>query len=264
MYSTFDDYNTFSTFLNKEHYSNIYVDESILVPLQKVQTTFLNLIIYNPGSDYEIRMKDVLVPYLEKQDNVLFYFLVNRDQTEDVMIEDNIMYIKGVEKAVPGILDKTIKAMEWCQKRIQYSYLIRSNISTIINFSKLDSSIFKENYSGCEALNLQWIDEPYGVVDMSLWGTLYIRGIGIFLSAEAVACLIDHKDELEWSIIDDLSIGILLKKYNYTFNKTVGTVHNNTTPNSVCYRNRSDFGGRNKDVERMKKIINMIDGSIKY
>ena len=238
MYALLHEYQTFP--VPKEHFT----DHSIL-----------NLILYYP-SPHEDVMKEVLTTYLKTLPMVQFYFITLRQQEQDIVVEDHVMYIRGNETYIPGILDKTIRAMAYCHTNMSYQYLVRSNISTVIDFYKLNESELTAKYMGCDQNNLQWLDPYGGITDQSLWGTRYIGGIGIIMTPDTVSFLLAHKDEIRMDVIDDVSLGAFFTKYNVFSLKTVATTHyNNETP-AICYRNRSD--DRFEDVARMKRIVKRI------
>lgn len=96
----------------------------------------VNLIIYNESSPHERRMKDSLSRYLSTVSYVTPFFITLRDQDQEYVKEHDVLYIKGNESFCPGILIKTIKAMNYVMTTgISFTYLVRSNISTAINFS---------------------------------------------------------------------------------------------------------------------------------
>ena len=109
----------------------------------------LNLILYNENEEYERQMKKELEKYLKKFEFVSFYFITFRDQEQNIEIENNCFYLKGKEGFIPQCLDKTLIALEYFLNK-SFDYIVRSNISTIINFNYFP---FKEKlqniYSGC-------------------------------------------------------------------------------------------------------------------
>jgi hypothetical protein len=229
---------------------------SFLVPKEHfTDHSILNLIIYYP-SPHEDAMKDILTSYLKTLPMVQFYFITLRPQEKEVVIEDHIMYIRGNETYVPGILDKTLRAIEYCHANMSYQYLVRSNISTVIDFTKLDESKLTAKYMGCDQNNLQWLDPYGGITDQSLWGTPYIGGIGIIMTPDTVSFLLAHKDEIRMDVVDDVSLGAFFTKYNQFSLKTVATTHYNNESPAICYRNRTS--DRLEDVERMKRIVKRI------
>jgi hypothetical protein len=234
MYSTIISYTQFKD--NTEHYSE----------------PILNLIIYNENSEYERKMKTILDEYLCTVPNLLYYFITLKPQDHDIIINDHVMYINGIESAHPGCLDKTLKAIIYCNKNMSFKYIIRSNISTVIDFSKkFDNSNY--DYGGCNIINLQWLDPDYGINDHSLKGTLFSQGTYIFLSKNAVEYLIKNIDKINRNVIDDVAFGDFFR--NKFIPQQIGfMVINQDTKGALCYRNRTEYN-RNVDVDRMKKIV---------
>lgn len=229
-------------------------------------TKIINLIIYNPIITYEVEMKTILTNYLKSVPNLVFYFITLREQVEEYIIDDinNIMYINGHESFIPGILNKTISAIEYCNKNIDYDYIIRSNISTIIDFSKLN---LNHDFMSCYPIELQWIDPKAGIHNNNLIGTKFASGTSIIMSKKSILYLLEHKHELDTTVIDDVSIGDVLSKYKYL--EKIGNMSiNDENENAICYRNRivnpstNDVlvpdNNRDEDVKRMKRIIQKI------
>jgi len=132
---------------------------------------------------------------------------------EEYILENNILHINGIESIIPGTLDKTIKALEFF-KNIKYDYLIRSNISTIINFNNLVNELQKNPinfYGGGKIINLQWLGN--GITDVKLFDTLFASGTSIILTNNAVAFIVNNKHLLKYDIVDDVSIAIFMKEY---------------------------------------------------
>ena len=48
-----------------------------------------------------------------------------------------MIYIKGEETFIPGILEKTLLAIKISSKNFTYDYIVRTNISTLVNYIKL-------------------------------------------------------------------------------------------------------------------------------
>lgn len=66
----------------------------------------------------------------KKYDNIDFYFLYNDPSIEkEYIIHGNDIFFQEKETFVPGIFNKTIKAMKICNYN-NYDYIIRTNLST--------------------------------------------------------------------------------------------------------------------------------------
>jgi hypothetical protein len=223
----------------------------------------LNLIIYNENEEYERQMKDELETYLKQfENNVVFYFIAYREtQQNDIMIENNCIYIKGKEGFVPQVLDKTIIALEYCIKylNINFDFFVRSNISSIINFNlfPINELDIVNVYSGASILKLESLDPFYGINSKNfhkLKGLSYVSGTSIIMSRDVVEYLIKHQDKLDRTLIDDVSIGFLLStQYKIVeLEKSNKFVVNTIDKDAFVIRNKSE--NRDDDVSRMHKI----------
>jgi hypothetical protein len=127
MYSVLEHYNKYFVYNNIEKYENF-----------NDKISLLNLILYDCKSEYENIMKTNLTEYLLTT-NVTFYFIAMRSQEEDIIEKDNCIYFNGIDTLCSkSSLYKTIMAINYCiSKGVQFDYLVRSNISTAINFSLL-------------------------------------------------------------------------------------------------------------------------------
>ena len=191
---------------------------------------FLNLIIYSENNEYYEKMKLLQREYLKKFKNLKYYFIYyngnengNGNRNEIKIIDDEII-IDGKESLVPGILEKTLKSIIQIHMNypdFDYKYLIRSNISTVINFNKLEKIINKYNtdypqiplhYGGGYSEILQWIDIPSGIIDKKYWGVEFVQGTNIILSKYAVDNLIsdyiNRSDTINMNVVDDVAIAI--------------------------------------------------------
>jgi len=129
--------------------------------------------------------------------------------------EEQLLEIKGEETFIPGILVKTIKAIEICLKLFDFDILVRSNVSTIINRELFQSYMDKvkniDNFYGGHQETLYKITEETGSGDSSILGLKFPHGTGITLSRNLCVQLCTEKDKLNYNIIDDVSIGNFFK-----------------------------------------------------
>jgi len=226
----------------------------------------LNLIIYNESVTYEQQMKEIITDYVQTFENVQFFFICFREQTEDIMFENHCMYIKGKESFIPGILDKTIKAIEYCVKHMSFDYLIRSNISTIINFSLLPELTC--GYATFNKLVTSY-DPISGVYQP---GIIFAQGTSIITSYHLSNYIIENKHKLDYTIIDDVSIALLLQHEELhvvgqlfdinsyiayiSYNQQIGLDNSINIPMTTAYRHKSV--DRNNDVNTMKYIVSIL------
>lgn len=241
---------------------------------------FINLIIYSKRDDYD-NMKVILENYYKTFSNVLTLFLAyDPNMKTDLKLVDNILYIKGTETLIPGILNKTVKAFEYIIDKMQdYDYIVRTNISTIINFDLLANELARKPikfYGGGKVLNLQW--HGGGINDNKWFGTNFIVGTGIIFSKEAIVFIINNNDCLRQDIVDDVSFGIFFREHAYDiFPEEVGKyievpylIKNNNeininvlneivSHNFIFYRNNCNFHkNREIDILQMQAIVELL------
>jgi hypothetical protein len=191
--------------------------------------------------------------YYSLFNNVDTYYYCYDNSVKATELKGNILYIKGNETYIPGILNKTIAAFEYFKENLNnYNYVVRSNISTIIRFDLLIKELqLKKVKYGCALCN-------------ELKGINYSSGTSIILRSDLVLDLISNKEMIDYSLIDDVSIGkymneigimpepILTDKFHF-----LNLNENIETGNKVFFRNRNDKD-RNLDADQMEEIINKL------
>jgi len=234
----------------------------------------LNLVLYS-DTEYYNNMYNILSNYYNKFDNVKTYFY-KYDNTikNDIELHGDIYKIKGIETYVPGILNKTLKIFKYLEKEAyDYDYIIRTNISTIIDFKLMSIELEKNPipfYGSIFILCLKWLDINAGIIDTKYYNSYYAAGTNIILSKKGYKLLLDNVHLIDFSIIDDLSIGVLFKTLNINYtniapNKyiSIPIINNINELNSlieknyIAYRNRNDVN-RNIDVIQMKMITDLL------
>jgi len=175
------------------------------------------LIIYSDNEDYK-KMMQIQKEYLEKFKNeIIFYFCqMNNEQENDLEVVDNFLYVKGNESLL-NILKKTIVSMKYIIQNHNIDFLIRTNISTIININKFKQILQfiprTEFYGSSNYLNLQWLSHEHGIYDNSLFGTIYAQGTGIIFSKDMVEDICRDSDKLRYDLVDDLAIGVYINTF---------------------------------------------------
>ncbi len=177
------------------------------------------LILANDNTQHYITMQNLWKSYMNTQKNIKSYFIKYKSEiNEDILIDDNTIYVKGYESYIPGCLDKTIKSIEFLlNQNINFNFIFWTNLSSVINLEKL-YNILNDNIN-CA-----------GVIG-TIGNNSFISGAGILLNKNTCYDLIQNKDTLNYNILDDVSIGEFLRKkkydllpltrfeaYNYQFN----------------------------------------------
>ena len=248
----------------------------------------LNLVLYSDTQNVYIEMKNILDTFYKTyHPNVETIFYKYSSDIENISLVDNILHIKGNESFVPGILQKTLKVFEYVVQSDSYNkydYIVRSNISTVIDFDLFVKELEKnpvKMYAGGLIHNLQWANPHCGIHDRTHFGTLFANGTSITFSKEGLKYLIENQHLIDQSIIDDVAIGIFIKEHvpesyppnvigNNAF-KTMNTTYlkndevkelNNilSIENNIFYRNRWGTRDRRIDIYHMKLITQFIQG----
>ena len=256
----------------------------------------INLIIYNSSQEYDemrdklrIYLKDIknstknLTKNLTKDDinrypNIEYfsYYFITLDENipigEYKLIDDDIIIFGGEKDSIyPGCLLKTIMAFIAIHNSgIEYNYMVRSNISTVIDFNKLaeninnlNSSVNKKyDYIGGLLLEISWIDLNYGVTE-KYKGIKYMQGTCIILSQKAVNYIVHNKDKIDYNVVDDVAIGKFIGENSDKLVNDFAVIPNsfivnqeNCNDTNIIYRNRNS--DRNIDIHNISNIINCI------
>lgn len=211
----------------------------------------VNLIIYNESSEYERQMQSEL----QRLFNGAKYgsytkqlFISCKPTLTDVTHESgHMLYIKCSESYIPGILHKTIEAMQYCMQTYEFDILIRSNISTVIDFHRLQIHPTYDFFYGSSYV---WNrSEP----DKS-----FASGTNIILNRRAVEYLIANLDYTQIKTPDDVAIGDVLSRVTIPYQMPVKMIWNYDDPNGVVFRNRDEKDDRTKDVTRMASIVDRL------
>ena len=106
-------------------------------------TKIISLVIYTEESNYDKmkKMNDEYLLYLHTHTEItknvqLFYIVYKKLELElEYILNGNILYINGEETYIPGILNKTVHAMEILTYKlnIEYDFILRTNCIHIIN-----------------------------------------------------------------------------------------------------------------------------------
>jgi len=234
----------------------------------------LHLVLYSNNEIYN-EMYNITSEYYKKfNENVkTIYYKFDNDINEDYILKNDIFLIKGDETFIPGILNKTLKVFNYFLKD-NYDYIIRSNISTIINIDLLLNYLNNTNisYGGGNKLSLRWICPKSGVIDRSLFNLNFFQGTCIILNNYLFNLLMKYENEIRKDIIDDLAICLLIQqkiinitmtRFNIlnliSINEDYSLI-NNYKDNIIIYRNNHRENEENNkiDIDNMKYIIDLI------
>jgi hypothetical protein len=224
----------------------------------------LNLVLYNDNDEIYIQMYKALSGYYKGFSNVSTYFYKYNDNISDnIEISGDIINIKGRESYTPGILNKTIDALLLFKNNGEYEkydYIVRSNISSVVNFTLLLKELELNPIEYYGSTNV-------GHITLDNINIPFASGTNIILSKNGYLTLINNINLLDKAHIDDISIAVFFYKLNIKITKlgkdgfVFVPMINNTAEyeklvsnNYLVYRNKNE-NDRQYDVINMKNII---------
>jgi len=96
------------------------------------------LIISSDNEPVYKQMKELSPKYYNMYSEQIKYFFIEHKQiNEEIIEENNNLYINGIESFIPGIYQKSIKAIEYINNKYSYDYVIRTNLSTFWHIENL-------------------------------------------------------------------------------------------------------------------------------
>ena len=156
---------------------------------------------------------------------------------------------------MPGCLDKTIKSIEFCLKNLEFDFIFRTNMSSVVDLNKLTNLL--ENYN----------NQISGVI--GLHGNIkFASGAGMLICKKFCNYLILNKQSLNYNIIDDLSIGIFCENHNvqicpltrfetYNYENNLVVISKELIKDYYHFRCKSRINNNNT-LLLMNKIIDLI------
>lgn len=204
----------------------------------------LTLRIYNSTIDY-----DQMYMLHKEYDKNSIYLTTSQDTLIPIYDENTkILTIPGSESLIPGILEKTINGIDYCLKNFEFDILVRSNMSTVVDYNELEKQL-------CS------IGRPYGghIWGFNLRGSYFnfVSGSCIVMNKEICNYLIDNKNNLIYELSDDVAIGKLLsEKFPITFSTTYNQT-NTICKNTCFYRFRNNlerYDCRENDIKNMRRF----------
>jgi len=128
----------------------------------------LILVIANDNPPVYVEMQSLWREWINKNKEHCYCYFVKMEETSDSDIairiaeEENTIYIRGTECFVPGILEKTMIAVEYCLQCFpDVSSIIRTNLSSVILLDKLDYLSFDETVRGYTGQHFDYVLNRY-------------------------------------------------------------------------------------------------------
>jgi len=195
--------------------------------------------------------------YMNTHPNIKSYFIKYKsDLLEDIVLENDNIFIKGDESFIPGCLDKTIKAIEFCLNTQEFNFIFRTNMSSVIDLNKLNKLLenYEMHYSGFIGYHSHF---------------KFASGAGMLFSKQLCSILTSYKDKLNYDLLDDLSIGTfcqgiknmkispLTRFDSYNYENNLSVISKELIKDYYHFRCKSAKDDNNT-LLMMKKIIDLI------
>jgi hypothetical protein len=166
------------------------------------------LIIDSDGphvANYE-RCRAVWRRYMNIRPDIKCIFIRSNPYQNDHILyneETNTLSFKRNESYIPGILDNTIDAFKYCIDNYSFNFITRTNLSSIWNFKKYMDYI--------NSINDQFF--VAGIIGNHNY--LFVSGAGFTMPCATVRKVIEYKDELGSTYLDDVEFGKLFTVKNF-------------------------------------------------
>jgi hypothetical protein len=160
----------------------------------------VNLVIYDEALEHERLMRHELARLARHTHDVTQLFVSMSPRCDAVHRRDGVLYVPGRESYVPGILHKTLEAMAYCARHLAFDFIVRSNISTVIDF---------------ERLPLHELTDTLVYASAYMWNKddrsrAFASGTNIILNRAAVDFMLLHRGRMRRETIDDVAVGALM------------------------------------------------------
>lgn len=137
--------------------------------------------------------------------NALYFFIkFDPSLKVDVLIQDNYLIFKGSESYIPGILNKSLKAISLISDFYKFEYIIRTNLSSCWQLYNLEQMLNKYHY----------LDNNIYAVIGNYNGINFPSGAGIIIPYKSALFIANNSNDFNSDFADDVEFGTFLKRHN--------------------------------------------------
>lgn len=143
------------------------------------------------------------INYLKEKNYKIKVYLIfgNNIQIDDLELSNEDIIINNtLENLIPGVLKKTLESFRYIEENYEYKHILRTNLSSFFivdNLIKVSKNLSNENIYAASICNYKNI--------------LFAEGAGIWLSRDNILFILNNENKLDFTLIDDVSIGYLMK-----------------------------------------------------
>ena len=111
----------------------------------------LIILILASDNDLYLQCQNMWRSYMNTHPNIKSYFIKYKvGLNNDVILENDTIFINGNESLMPGCLVKTLESINYLLKNEDFDYIFRTNMSRCLDLHKLYNLLnnYKNDYSG--------------------------------------------------------------------------------------------------------------------
>lgn len=162
-----------------------------------------------------------LTCYPQYNDQFAYYYIIYKPLDVDYIIDSkkHILTINGTDSLMPGILYKTLDAIDILMNKLEmkFDFIMRTTTATCVDIPKMIDTLNyadpeENNYMG-NMVTLNWLDSPYGIVDETYWGTNYCGGNFTIFNYKIGLSMVENRDFFSSidTVVDDVVIGYYIR-----------------------------------------------------
>ncbi len=213
------------------------------------------LIIASDNNPIYREHQEVWKKYMNSRKEIKSFFIFGDPNIKKPVLENgDKLLIKCEESYIPGIFQKSIRAIKYINRKYQYDFLIRTNLSSFYIYDNLLPYLENQNP------NLELFAGKRTKSKMSP-DNFFISGAGILFSKRSVQTLIKEsrklKPDMTKSLPDDLIISYLMKSVGQT-NIPFQVVHKMDQMKQIgkqFHIRVRMLNGREKEVVLLKELL---------
>lgn len=164
------------------------------------------LILASNNNNIYNNCREIWKKYMNLNKNIGIFFvygklfkpLENYDSETDFIFDD-------IPESYPVYIHKSIKAFEILNLKYNYDYLIRTNLTTFWDLNKLEMNLENLPKEKC-----YYGDGPLPTYDHRGY---YVSGTDTIVSRDLINKILENKEKIDYTIVEDASMGLFFHKY---------------------------------------------------
>lgn len=162
------------------------------------------LVLASDNTPLYREFRQVYQKYLSKNPDIKVFLVYGSGTTFDRQ-EYDLVYDDISECYNPGMIDKTLRAMEYVEQHYSYDFLVRTNISTFWDLNLLLKRLERQPKAECLTGTVRNIHSP--TFAGGRWKSPdYIAGVNIVVSRDLVKDMIRNQHQISKELPEDLAI----------------------------------------------------------